>query len=43
VTPQKDSNNNIIPRNIVAEWLILLLCIQQILGSNLNLGTDYPD
>jgi hypothetical protein len=29
--------------NIVAKWLALLLPIQEVLGSNLILETDYPE
>jgi hypothetical protein len=29
--------------NIVVEWLTLLLCIQEVLGSNLGPETSYPD
>jgi hypothetical protein len=29
--------------NIVVEWLTLLLCIQEVLGSNLGPETGYPD
>jgi hypothetical protein len=29
--------------NIVIEWLTLLLCIQEVLSSDLGLETGYPD
>jgi hypothetical protein len=29
--------------NVVAKWLTLLLCIWEILSSNLGLETSYPD
>jgi hypothetical protein len=29
--------------NIVVKWLILLLCIQKVLSSNLGLETSYPE
>jgi hypothetical protein len=39
--PQKVNN----PRkpNIVVKWLMPLLCVQEILGSNLGPKTGYPD
>jgi hypothetical protein len=34
---------SLIKLNVVVKWLTLLLHIQEGLGSNLGLETDYPD